>query len=246
MTVLRASALVAGEGLAPLHLQLLGGATVCLVGGDPQLRSAYLRTLAGAQYPLGGEVELLGRTLSALDDRRWLALRCEVGLVTREAPLVSSLGVFRNVMLPAMYHGLGSRGEIAKRARTWLERLGFAGPAELLPAFLPERDRKIAALARALMLSPKLLFVDDPLYGLHGVQAQGIAQALYECCRELDCTLVYATDDDAFMRRHAEQILFIAPPAPRLFASWQAFHDAPDDEVQRYVSELRTEVRAFD
>jgi putative ABC transport system ATP-binding protein len=246
MTVLKTSALVAADDMAPLHLQWVGGATVSLVGGDAQLRSAYLRTLAGAQYPLAGEVELLGHKLSTLDDRRWLALRCEVGLVTREAPLVSSLGVLRNVMLPAMYHGLGTRGEIAKRARTWLERLGFEGPAELLPAFLPERDRKIAALARALMLSPKLLFVDDPLYGLPASQAQPIAQALHDCCRELDCTLAYATDDADFMRLHAEQILFIVPPAPRPFASWQAFRDAPDDDVQRYLSEFRSGAGVFD
>jgi putative ABC transport system ATP-binding protein len=244
-TLLHAFGLVPVEGMQPLDFELSTGVSVCLVGHDHGLRSAYIHTLAGAHYPWSGDLKLLGHRLSTLDDRRWLLLRREVGLVTREAPLVSSLDAMRNVMLPALYHGVATRSESAQRAHDLLERLGFEGAVDRLPAFLGERDRNIVALARALMLAPRLLFVDDPLHDLQASQARPIAQAVMDWCRDAASTLVYASDDPAVMRR-ADCILFIAPPVPRLFASWQAFHTAGDEDVQAYLSEFRTEARAFD
>ncbi|MGE0081311.1 MAG: ATP-binding cassette domain-containing protein [Thiohalomonadaceae bacterium] len=245
MSVLRALGLVPVEGMAPLDMDVPEGAVLCLTGPDPALRSTCMQTLAAARYPFAGDVELLGRRLSRLDDRHWLALRREVGFVMREAPLVSSLDALRNVMLPALYHGLANRGASARRAHGWMERLGFTGASGLLPAYLSERDRKILALARALMLSPRLLLVDDPLHGLHVSEARPIATALAQICREAGCALVHATDDLHFMRAHADAILYIAAPAPRWFPSWQAFHRAGDEDVQACLSGFRTEA-SFD
>lgn len=236
----------ARSGLEPLTWNVPQGAVVCLLGREPQLRSAWLRALAGAEYPRAGTLSLLGRPLDTLDDRSWLALRREVGLVTREAPLVSSMDALRNVMLPALYHGLGKRPEVEAQAREWLSRLGFHGNEQLLPAYLSDEECRLVALARALMLAPKLLLVDELLQGWHGNGLREVMPVVAQWCRESGTALVHVTDDVAFVRAWADEILFVAAPRPRVFQSWSAFHDAIDLGVQRYFSEFRNEAMAFD
>jgi ABC-type transporter Mla maintaining outer membrane lipid asymmetry ATPase subunit MlaF len=234
------------RGLGPFTLEVPRGAIVCLLGRQALVRSAYMRVLAGAQYPHSGDVEILGARLSELDDRSWLALRRHVGFVTREASLVSSMDGLRNVMLPALYHSLGSRSEVEERACGLLERLGFTGDHHALPAFLSEAERKVLALARALVLEPTLLLVDDPLTGMQGHRLREVAHAIGRWCREKNAALVYATDDISFVRDFSDQVVFIAPPVPHLFSSWEAFRKSNAREVRHYRAWFREEAKVFD
>jgi putative ABC transport system ATP-binding protein len=236
----------ADSAMGPLELAIVPGEIVCVLGRDPALRSAYMRVLAGAEYPLAGELEVFGCRLSRLDDRAWLALRRDVGFVPREAPLLSAMDGLGNVTMPAFYHGFGSRSEVEGKARDWLARLGFTGDPRLLPAYLTDMERRVLALARAVMLEPKILLLDDPFTGLHGEAVHAVARVFGDWARQSGATLVYATDDAAFVRRFADRLLFIGSPQPRMFESWTEFHDAHDMEVQRYFSQFRTEAMAFE
>jgi ABC-type transporter Mla maintaining outer membrane lipid asymmetry ATPase subunit MlaF len=137
-----------------------------VVAGPPRSgKSDLLLHASGLLAPAEGTCRLFGRDTAELDESQ-LAERLRVGLTFTDAKLFNDLSLAENVALPLRYHRNLAESELARTVAALLELLELAPFAGLLPGSVAWVWRQRAALARALVLQPQLLLLDNPANGL--------------------------------------------------------------------------------
>ncbi len=136
-----------------------------LAGLQGSGKSDLLRMTGGVTAPARGSYRLLGEQMPIFEGAR-LATRLRLGLVFDGGQLFNHLTVAENVALPLRYHRNLSAAEAWPAVAEMLERLELAPWAHSTPGAIGRNRQKRAGLARALMLKPEILLVDNPLGGL--------------------------------------------------------------------------------
>jgi len=248
--LIRARALLPESGRpgrpAPLDYEISVGSVTCLVGEEGALCTPWLRALGAVDPPLEGNLELLGSL--AVDDgpEGGCGLRCRLGFVTRTAPLLSVLNGLRNVMLPALYHQRDGVAALESRALGLIADIGCEADLDLLPSYLTELQRRQLAIARAVMLEPQVLMIDNPFGCLAASVRRPIADYLRRWSSQEGHALVVATDDLGFVKRCASGIVHVAGEGCYCFNGWQDYLAADVAAVQRELAARREAVAIFD
>ena len=219
----------------PLSLEVHAGETVCLVGPNGGGKTAYLRALAAVDRPASGAIKVLGKDALKLDTDAWRALRLRAAYISEGAPLLSVVNGLINVTLPAMYHRLGTAPQVQAAAKDLLKFLDYPGRQDLLPAYLNQHERLLLAIARCLMLSPELMFLDEPFHMTDNACREREAVVYGKLTAEKGLGLMIATHNLGFVRRHADQIVFLHPDWLGCFAGWKAFNASKQPEVRAFL-----------
>lgn len=143
------------------ELVIREGETLAIVGPNGAGKSTLLLALAGLLRPDEGTFELRGRPVVPV---RELAYRRTIGLVL-PAPLLLSTTVFGNVAAGLRFRGVGA-AEIRDRVDHWLDRLAIAHLRDRPAGQLSSGEAQRTSLARALVLDPQLLLLDEPFVAL--------------------------------------------------------------------------------
>lgn len=206
---------------------------LCLVGSDEPLTIDYLRMCAGVVPAQRGSVTILGER--PLDEPYGGAqLRRRVGYVTPRAPLLSVLDGVRNVMLPALYHRLAPEPQVSEMCRELLDEMGDVGDHHQLPALMSELQRRMLLIARALILQPQLLFLEQPLLGLDGAPCDRLRDYIYGAVMQRVRALVIASNDPLLVGK-ADQLVFISKQKNQIFADWRGLSASSDNDVQAFL-----------
>jgi ABC-type polar amino acid transport system ATPase subunit len=220
--VLVAEAVVPGQlpEHRPLDLRVPIGSINCLVGRNFTGKSSWLRTFAGVDPPSAGTVEIMGVDVWSLDTEAWRRLRTNVAFITAEAPLISWLDGISNVTLPAVYHELEGEAAARTQATKLLEKLGYDGALNLLPAFMDQHHRSLLALARCLMLAPELVVIDEPFELTDAPSRLAMERVLEWMAEEQGITLMISTHNLKFARAHADSVLYADGGGLYVHRSW--------------------------
>jgi len=219
-----------------LNCQLQSSELTCLVGPDRAQLRAYLLMLAGISKPRGGQVEILGQQISQLDQQAWQSFRTQIGYLSGMSPLLSAQHALMNVMLPMLYHLDLSFHQTADKARALLAELDCHFDAKMFPAQLSIFQQAQVALARALILQPKLLVLDLPFNDLGAKERCEMAELLCKYKQNRVMCMIGGLQYPPFLQKHANQIVFISKHKIISFAGWQAFVESDDSEVQTLLS----------
>jgi phospholipid/cholesterol/gamma-HCH transport system ATP-binding protein len=198
--VIRVRGLVSRFGAQVVHegldLEVRPNEIFGIVGGSGTGKSVLLRTILGLRAPDAGSVELYGKdvqTLAALDRS---ALVRSYGVTFQNGALISSLTVAQNIQLPLREYYPASEKTLGELAELNLLMVGLApDDGAKYPAQLSGGMVKRAALARALALEPKLLFLDEPTAGLDPISAAAFDELLLYLHSQLRLTVVMITHD---------------------------------------------------
>ncbi|HVK00499.1 MAG TPA: ABC transporter ATP-binding protein [Gemmatimonadales bacterium] len=182
-----------GEFELELALQARGGSTTVIVGESGAGKTSVLRLAAGLDRPVTGRIVLDGEvytdTAADIHVPPW---RRSVGYVSQDYALFPHLSVAENVAFGLRAAGVRS-GEIRARVARVLERTGIAELARRKPSTLSGGQQQRAALARALVLDPRLLLLDEPLAALDLQTRRKVRGELRRLLRELETTTLYVT-----------------------------------------------------
>lgn len=179
-----------------LDLTLEKGEILGLIGGSGSGKSVLLRTILGLKKPNGGSVKLLGENpyKLAAKDRRNLYQR--VGVLFQDGALFSGLSVLDNVAFPLREYKKMSGKDIEAKALETIELVGLEkDAAKKFPSELSGGMTRRAALARALVLEPEILFLDEPTGPLDPVAADAFDELILDLKKRLDLSVLIITHD---------------------------------------------------
>lgn len=192
-------------------LQVRTGEVLAIIGGSGSGKTTLLREMLGLLRPTRGQVRVLGADMRCLSqrERRLWPTRC--GVVFQNGALFSALSTFDNVALPVRETAWWPEELLAELVLTTLQATGIAASqATKLPAELSGGMVKRVALARALILEPELLFMDEPTSGLAPDQRHAVISLLARLKQEFDLTVVVITHDLEVLLALADRVAVLA------------------------------------
>jgi phospholipid/cholesterol/gamma-HCH transport system ATP-binding protein len=176
-----------------IGLDVLQGEVLGIAGGSGSGKSVLLKTLTGLHRPDHGEVVLAGKPVASLGPAEKASL---IGVLFQHGALFSSLSVAQNIMLPMREHTALPVEEQERIAAMKLELAGLPIDSGVkFPAQLSGGMVKRAALARALALDPRILFLDEPTSDLDPLTAGAIDALILRLSQSLGITVVIVTHD---------------------------------------------------
>ena len=178
--------------LEDVDVALAAGESLCVVGPSGSGKSTLLYILGTLERPTRGEVRLDGRDVHSLPEAELAAFRNrEIGFVFQDHFLLPQLSVFENVLAPTLV--AAAKDDYAARARALLERVGLGDRLAHRPAELSGGERQRTALARALVMRPRVLLCDEPTGNLDADSARVVADLILELHRAEPSVLVLVT-----------------------------------------------------
>lgn len=176
-----------------LDLVIRRGETIAVVGASGVGKSTLLHILGTLERPTSGKVLYGGRDIF-LEDEKNLALfrNRQIGFVFQFHYLLPEFSALENVMMPGLIAGL-PRSEMQSRAEAFLERLGLADRTRHRIGELSGGEQQRVAVARALLLHPRLFLADEPSGNLDSRTGRKLHELLVALNEELGLTMVIVT-----------------------------------------------------
>ncbi|MFL0797948.1 MAG: ABC transporter ATP-binding protein [Cellvibrionaceae bacterium] len=197
--------------LEDISLDVSHGESMAIVGASGSGKSTLLGILAGLDSPSSGQVELMGKNITALDEEGRASVRSDyVGFVFQSFQLLPGLTALENVMLPLELAGGVSSGNAKEQAKNLLTRVGLEARLNHYPQQLSGGEQQRVAIARAFASHPKVLFADEPTGNLDTHTGAHIIELLFDLNREQGTTLILVTHEQRLADRCSKKILLDA------------------------------------
>ncbi|HLC14645.1 MAG TPA: ABC transporter ATP-binding protein [Thermodesulfovibrionia bacterium] len=181
--------------LKGISLTVYKGEIMVIMGGSGSGKSTIFRHLLALSAPTSGQIRIFGKDITRLTVQEELELRRNTGVSFQGGALFNSMSIGENVSLPLREHTKLDRRTIKIMCRMKLEMVNLAGFERLMPSELSGGMIKRAALARALIMDPKLLFFDEPSAGLDPVVAADLDNLILRLRKAMGMTIVVVTHD---------------------------------------------------
>jgi phospholipid/cholesterol/gamma-HCH transport system ATP-binding protein len=179
-----------------LNLEIEQGEILSIVGGSGTGKTTLLRQMLGLERPARGCVKVFGEDISEINAEQLQQLRNHWGMLFQQGALYSALTVFENIAQPMRELKVLPEDLVRDAVLLKMNMVGM-GPeqANKMPSDLSGGMVKRVALARALALEPKLLFLDEPTAGLDPDLSEAFVALIKSLHRELGLTVVMVTHD---------------------------------------------------
>ncbi|MCI8935883.1 MAG: ABC transporter ATP-binding protein [Lachnospiraceae bacterium] len=191
-----------------VNLEIYDGDFTVIMGSSGAGKSTLLYALSGMDKPTSGSVCYKEREISHLKEQKMAQLRAkEFGFVFQQAHLVSNLTLFENVAVTGYLTKTRTQKEVRSRAEELLSQMHVEKAADRLPSQVSGGEAQRAAIARAMMNEPGMLFADEPTGALNKRNTQEVLDLLTKINEDGQNILMVTHDIKAAIR--ATRLLYL-------------------------------------
>ncbi len=185
------------------------GEIMFIIGGSGSGKTTVLKSVIRLHDPTSGNVRLLGHEMTALEEENLEVVLHEAGVMYQHGALLNSLNVGENVALPLEMH-TKMTPELRRRiAELKLEQVELRNVYHKYPRELSGGMLKRAAVARAIVMDPRIIFCDEPSAGLDPVTTRGLDELLLNLKETLGMTIVVVSHEIESIKRIADRITYL-------------------------------------
>jgi phospholipid/cholesterol/gamma-HCH transport system ATP-binding protein len=205
-----------------IDLDIPRGTMVAFMGPSGAGKTTMLQLISGQLRPDAGWIEVNGERVSDMSDRELYRFRRHIGVLLQNGALFTDLTVFENIATPVREHTDLPESLIRRLVMIKLKAVGLGGTEELMPHELSGGMARRVALARAVVLDPRIMLYDEPLTGLDPIAVSQVRTLMRETNQALGLTSVVVSHNITEMRKLVDYVYIIA--SARI-----AGHGTPDE-----------------
>ena len=214
------------------------GEALCILGRSGTGKSVTLKLMIGLLTADAGKILVEGDDMAVLDEAGLMRVRRKMGYLFQSAALFDSFTLNQNLCMPL--HRLDpnrSPEEVKRAVEQTLREVGLEKDGNKLPNALSGGMQKRAGLARALVLQPKILLVDEPASGLDRITASEIDNLLIKVKTERHTTMVIVTHDVHGARKIADKFAVLDKGRVLAFGTPAELDKSHDNLLQQFIAE---------
>ena len=185
------------------------GKITVVLGASGCGKSVLLRHLVGLEKPDQGSVWFGDTRIDDMNERELIAPRRHIGYLFQQGALFDSLTVHDNIAFALVEHGVATGDQVSVMVAHVLHLVGLTDKMHVMPASLSGGQRKRVALARAIVMHPKVVLYDEPTTGLDPITSDVINELIMKLARELSMTSIVVTHDLASAFKVADRIIML-------------------------------------
>lgn len=222
--------------LKGFNLQLFEGENLTIMGKSGSGKSVMVKCLVGLLKPDGGSISIRGEDITKLGQKELDILRTEIGFLFQGSALYDSMTVRENLEFPLRRH----RDKVESSADTEalvleaLENVGLAKTIDLMPAELSGGMQRRVALARALILKPKILMYDEPTTGLDPITSKEIIELLRSIQEKYKTSSIIITHDLDCARVISNRMILLVDGVNYAEGTYKELLESKDPQVQAF------------
>ncbi|MEX2350667.1 MAG: ATP-binding cassette domain-containing protein [Flavobacteriaceae bacterium] len=228
-------AFVDNKVLNGFSLQLKKGENLVLMGRSGSGKSVLIKCLVGLLKPDSGTIEISGNDIARLEQKEMDELRTTIGFLFQGSALYDSMTVRENLEFPLRRHTKQlSQKEIEALVFEALESVGLKHAIDLMPAELSGGMQRRIALARALILKPKIIIYDEPTTGLDPITSKEIIELMNNIQEQYQTSSLIITHDVDCARVVSNRIILLHDGVNYAEGTFEELSTSKDEKIKAF------------
>ena len=222
--------------LKGFNMQLYKGENLVVMGKSGSGKSVMIKCLVGLMHPDSGYISVMGHNISELDQETLDTLRADIGFLFQGSALYDSMTVRENLEFPMRRHKekLGNITDTTPFVLEALESVGLEHTMALMPEELSGGMKRRVALARAIILRPKIIFYDEPTSGLDPITAKEIIGLMRSIQKKYGTSSLIITHDVDCARVISERMILLVDGVNHAEGTYSELIRSDDPKVQAF------------
>jgi phospholipid/cholesterol/gamma-HCH transport system ATP-binding protein len=217
-------------------MELYEGETLVIMGKSGSGKSVMIRCLIGLETHDGGQITIMGKNLDTMDAATLNEIRTEVGFLFQGSALYDSMSVRENLEFPLRRHfkKFGEIGDATPLVMEALDSVGLGRTIDLMPEELSGGMKRRIAMARTLILKPKIILYDEPTTGLDPITSKEIVLLMKSIQQTYKTSSIVITHDVDCARFIADRMILLIDGINYAEGTYEELDRSQDPKIQAF------------
>ncbi|MGB5031022.1 MAG: ATP-binding cassette domain-containing protein [Saprospiraceae bacterium] len=225
--------------LSGFDMTLYEGENLVIMGKSGSGKSVMIKCIIGLEEPDSGIIEVMGKDISKLDQTEWNELRTEVGFLFQGSALYDSMSVRENLEFPLRRHPkkFGDIIDATSLVEDALNSVGLVDAIDLMPDELSGGMKRRVALARTLILQPKIILYDEPTTGLDPITSKEIILLMMSIQKQYHTSSIIITHDVDCARVIANRMILLIDGINYAEGTFEELSRSNDSKIKAFFKQ---------
>ncbi|WP_295335008.1 ABC transporter ATP-binding protein [Flavobacterium sp.] len=218
------------------NMNLYEGENLVIMGKSGSGKSVMIKCLIGLEEPDSGSITVMGKNINQLEQGELDELRTEIGFLFQGSALYDSMSVRENLEFPLRRHTkkFGIIEDTTPMVMEALENVGLAHAIDLMPSELSGGMKRRIALARTLILQPKIILYDEPTTGLDPITSKEIILLMMSIQKKYNTSSIIITHDVDCARVIANRMILLIDSINYAEGTFETLSTSEDPKIKAF------------